>query len=95
MPHLDWTINVSNILALGGTVWAVIQYMRVNRIKRAQETAQLTQAVRDVERTLGERYPPTGVVGDVEMLKRLTMRHNDWLIELNAELGSPLRMERT
>lgn len=77
--QFDWTINISDIFVMfGGAVsfiWAMIA---------------VRDALRDLRRAVGEKDPPYGLLGDVEIMKAESQRHREWLIEMRSKLGFPI-----
>ena len=85
----DWTIRLSDVIA---SVIFVGGIPLVHRLYIA------IRDIRDLIRAVGsEGPPPTGLIADVQGIRRETLRHRDWLIEMNAGLPpeSKIRMERS
>jgi len=73
---IDSSIRISDIVLLGGGLWAFI------RTYFAQQSFN-----KDVLRTLGIKAPPDGILGDIEALKVITTGHHETLIKLRARQG--------
>ena len=95
MLTFDYTINVSHVVAVIGVVWGLWKHQQRTMVQIRDQTDAVVAATKVLQILLGTKNPPDGLVGDVESIKRLVRRHNDWLIELNANAGSPVRMERS
>lgn len=70
----DWTIHVSDVVLLGGLLWAVVR-----GIVSQREINQKIVAI------LGSKEPPDGLLGDVEVLKRDSRQHREWLILIRGK----------
>jgi hypothetical protein len=70
---MDFQLHLSDILLVGGGIWA---YLRTSH----RTISQLTHAVEDLTQALGSAHPPSGILGDISELKLETRRHRDWLI---------------
>lgn len=93
MPTItfDWTINVGTILSVLGIGGALIKWALAMR-----------DAFTKLEAAIGDKHEGTGLLGAVAVLNETTAEHRkelrtlrDGLIQLGAETGVSLRMNRT
>lgn len=69
MFQWDWTVHVSDLLVFGGGLWAFFKVFLTVR-----------DALKELTAAVGQKMPPTGLVGEVEHIKLEQQDHRDWLI---------------
>ena len=74
---------VVNIMALLGSLWKGIAVLMTVR-----------DDIRDLSQHVGSRHPPEGMLGEMEALKKETLKHGYRLVELEIEAGVK-RQERS
>ena len=89
--RIDWSIDVGNMLVMGGGIlsfiWAAVT---------------VRDSVRDMRTAIGTHEPRTGILGAIDDhdsklldLTKMSHRHREWLIEINAKSDDPIRIERS
>jgi len=83
----DATIHLGDVIVtLIGVVLIPIGRMLVKTMWDMRESLQRLHFV-----VMGmEQDPTTGIIGDLAALKKETLRHRNWLIEIRAEQGLKL-----
>lgn len=73
----DATIHLGDII-LAIVTLIIIPFVR----SLSTGLFSLRDTVRDLNRTIGNSNPPTGLLGDVVNLKNEMREHRDWLISI-------------
>ena len=71
-----WAMFAVNLIVIIGGVGKGIRLL-----------VSVRDEIRDLNKAVGIKSPPDGLLGDVELLKKNVLQHRDSLIEITAELG--------
>lgn len=69
MLQWDFTVHVSDMLVFGGGLWAFFKIFLTVR-----------DALKELTAAVGQKLPPSGLMGEVEHIKLEQSDHRDWLI---------------
>jgi hypothetical protein len=72
--QIDWTVNVSDVVIVGGGLFAFIKVFLA-----------LRDSMRDVANAVGKKDPPSGLLGDVYHLSEEQRQHREWLIRAGLD----------
>ena len=68
----DWSVSVSDIVMIAGLLYGLVK---------------ARDAFRDLTKAVGGEHPPTGLIGDMKLVKAQQRQHHDWLLIMREKLG--------